>query len=126
MKDRQYDAVTPGVEELVGVPTCGRWSGLGLSVAHYAGHYEVRVVEGSPEGMAQRIAELPALMDRSWGLRAGVAGDAAGEGELTQELAHSLPVTSDVGIALAVGTFQPGVRHDGWRTVARAAHKEGF
>ncbi len=125
MQDGQHGAVPSGVEEFVRVPSRGRRPGFGLSVAHHTGDHQVGVVECSPEGMAQRVAELTALVDGPRGLRAAVTGDAAGEGELAEQPSHTVTVAPNVGISLAVGAFEPGVGHDGRSPVTWAAYEYG-
>ena len=125
MQDGQHGAVASGIEELVRVPSGGRRPGLCLTVAHHTGDHQVGIVECGPEGMAQRVAELTALVDGPRGLRAAVTGDAAGEGELAKQPSHALTVARDVGIALAVGAFEPGVGHDGRPPVTWTADEDG-
>jgi hypothetical protein len=64
-------------------------SGLRLAVADDAGDDEIRVVEHRAERMAQRVAELAALVDRARALGRGVAGDAARKRELLEQLAQA-------------------------------------
>ncbi|HEV7137710.1 MAG TPA: hypothetical protein VGN43_13820, partial [Steroidobacteraceae bacterium] len=64
MQDRQHRAVAGRIEELVRVPAGGERPGLGLAVADHAGDQQIRVVEGSAEGVRQRIPELAALVNR--------------------------------------------------------------
>ena len=51
---------------------------------------------------------------------ATVAGNAAGEGELLEQLLHALLVLADVGIDLAVGAVQIGVGNQEVAAVAGA------
>ena len=96
VEDRQDRAVGDGVEELVGMPGGGQRAGLGLAVADDAGDDQVRVVERRAEGMADRIAQLAALVDRARRLRRDVAGDPAGEGELLEQPLQPGLVLADV------------------------------
>ena len=73
---------------------------------------EIGIVEHRPERMAERIAELAALVDRARALRRGVAGNAAGKRELQEELLQPGLILADVGIDLAVRAFEIGVAHD--------------
>jgi hypothetical protein len=90
VEDRQHGAVMDGVEELVGVPARGQRAGLRLAVADHAGDHQPRVVERRPVGVHQRVAELPALVDRPRPLGRVVARDAAGEAELAEQAADSV------------------------------------
>ena len=93
---------------------------LRLAVADDAGDEQVRVVEGGAEGVHERVAELAALVDRARHLGRDVARDAAGKGELAEELLQPCLVAADVRIELAVGALEIGVRHERRPTVAGA------
>src|SRR4051812_33025835 len=82
VKDRQNGAVRLGVEELVGMPRGRKRPGFGLPIANHTGNEQAWVVEHSAEGVTQRVAELPAFMDRTRAFRRGVTRDAAREREL--------------------------------------------
>jgi len=92
VQDRQHGAVGHRVEELVGVPGSGECAGLGLPVADHAGHQETRVVHGGAVGVGQRVTQLAALVQGAGRLGSGMAGDAAGEGELPEQPTHPRPV----------------------------------
>ena len=111
VQDGQHRAVRPGAHELVAVPGGRQWAGLSLAVAHHAGSDEVRVVRHGAEGVGQGVAQLAALMDGAGGLRGHMAGDAAGEGEALEELAHALLILGDVGIDLGIAAVQPVLSH---------------
>ena len=70
--------------------------------------------------MGQGVAQLPALIDGAGGLGSGVAGNAAGEGELPEELFHALGVLADVRVDLAVGAVQIVLGHHGVAPVTGA------
>ena len=120
VKDGKDGSVADGVEELVGVPAGGERAGLGLAVADDYGDDEVGVVEGRAEAVGERVAELAALVDGAGGLRGAVASDAAGEGELLEELLHSGFVFALVGVDLGVDAFEIAVGEDGGSSVAGA------
>ena len=120
MEDRQHAAVAGRVEELVAVPAGGERAGLRLAVADDAGDDQVRIVERRPVGVAQGVPELAPLVDAARRLRGDVAGDAAGEAELLEQLLHPLGVLADVRIDLAVGAFEVGVGHQRRAAVPRA------
>lgn len=121
-QDRQHGAVGDGVEELVGVPAGGQRPGFGLAVTDDAGHHQIRVVQRGAVGVHQRVAELAALVDGSRRLGRDVAGDAAGEGELPEQLAQALGVLLDARVDLAVGAFQVGVGDQPRSAVPRPGH----
>src|SRR5690606_892146 len=112
VQDRQDRAVAHRVEEADRLPAPGQRPGLGLAVADDGGDHQVGVVEGRAEGVGERVAEFAALVDGAGRLRGGVAGDAAGEGELAEQAAHALGVPADVGVDLGVDAVQP-CRGDG-------------
>src|ERR1700676_4862736 len=70
--------------------------------------------------MAERIAQLAALMDRARALRRGVAGNASGKRKLTKELPKPGLILADVGVDLAVGALEVRAAHDGRAAVPRA------
>ena len=72
--------------------------------------------------MAEGIAQFAALVDGAGRLRRGVAGNAAGERELEEELAQPGLVLADFGIHFAVGAFQIGVAHHGRAAMAGAGN----
>ena len=59
-------------------------------------------------------------MDAARRLGGDVAGDAAGEAELLEQLLHPLRILADVRVDLAVGAFEVGVGHQGRAAVSRA------
>src|SRR5690606_25826839 len=93
-------------------------AGLRLAVADDAGHHQVRVVERGTVRVREAVPQLAALVDGAGHLRRDVAGDAAGEGELAEQVAHAVGVPGDVRVALGVGALQPGVRHGRGAAVA--------
>lgn len=109
MQDRQHRAVMRRIEEFVGVPGRGERAGLGLAVTDDTGDDQVGIVEGRAIGMHQRVTELTAFVDRARRFRRRVARDAAGEGELPEQLAQPGGIARDVGIELAVAAFEIGV-----------------
>ncbi|MGY3080095.1 hypothetical protein ACVWZZ_006503 [Bradyrhizobium sp. LM6.10] len=121
MQDRQHRAVMGGIEELVGVPGRCERAGLGLAVADDTGDDQVGIVEGRAIGMHQRVTELAAFMDRARRFRRRVAGNAAGEGELSEQLAQSVRIACDIGIDLAVAAFEIGVGDHAGAAVAGTA-----
>ena len=109
VQDREDDTVAARVEELVRVPARSERPRLRLAVADDAGDQQLRVVERGAEGVHERVAELAALVDRARRLGRGVAGDAAREGELAEQLAQSLLAVADVRVELAVRPLEVGV-----------------
>jgi len=113
MQDRQYCAIGYWIKEFVRMPCGGERTRLRLAVADDAGDAEVGIVKHCPERMAERIAQLAALVDRARTLRRGVAGNAAGKRKLLEELLQPRLILADVGIDLAVCAFEIGIAHDG-------------
>ena len=73
--------------------------------------------------MAERVAELAALVDGARRLGRKVARDATGIRELAEELLQASLVIGDVGTDLAVGAIEQRLGGAGRATVARA-HQE--
>src|SRR5271169_7127824 len=109
---------------LGGMPGCGQWPGLGLTVADYARDDQAGIVENSAERVTQRVAQFPAFVDRSRSRRCYMAGNASGKRELGTELLQSGLVLADVGIDLGVGALEVGVGDQGRAAVARAGDVE--
>ena len=120
MEDRQHAAVAGRVEELVALPAGGERAGLGLAVADDAGDDQVRVVERGAVGVAQGVPKLAALVNAARRLGGDMAGDAAREAELLEQLPHPLRVLADLRVDLAVGPFEVGVGHQRRAAVPRA------
>ena len=74
--------------------------------------------------MHQRVAKLPALVDRSGRLRGDVAGNAPGEGELLEQPSHSALVAGHARIELAISPFQVGIGHQARTAVPRPGDKD--
>src|SRR3546814_9764754 len=110
--------------DLVRVPGGGKRTGLRLAVTDDAGDHDVRVVERRSEGVGQRVAELSALVDRTRHLRRDVARDAAGEGELPEQLGHAPPVATQRRVVLRPAALEPGVGDHRRAPVARAGRSE--
>ena len=73
--------------------------------------------------MGQGVAKLAALVDGARSLGCKVAGNAAGIGELTEELLQAGLVIGDVGTNLTIGAVEQGLRGTG-RAAVTGAHKE--
>jgi hypothetical protein len=76
------------------------------------GHDEVGVVERRAVGVTQCVAQLAAFVNGAGRFGRNVTGDAARERELFEQLLHPFLVLRDVRVNLAVGAFEPGVRHN--------------
>ena len=120
VQNGQHTAVAHGIEEFVSVPTRGQRPRFGLTVADDAGDDQIWIVEHRPERMAERIAQLAALVDRARALRRSVARNTAGKRKLEKELPQSGLIRADVGIDLAVRALEIRVAHDGRAAVAGA------
>ena len=120
VQDRQHRPVAHRVEEFVGMPARRQRTGFGLTVADDRGHHQVRIVECGAVGVHQGVPEFAALVDRAGCLRRRMAGDAAGERELAEQLLQPVGVLADTGVHLGVGALQVGVGHHARPAVARA------
>ncbi len=111
MQDRQHRAIGGRIEKFVGMPRRGQWSGFRLAIADDAGDHEIGIVEHRPERMAERIAQLAALVDRARALRRCVAGNSARKRKLNEELPKAGLILAYIGIDLAVSALEVGVAH---------------
>ena len=125
VQDRQDDTVGCRVHELVGLPRSRKRTGLGLAVAHHGHGQQARVVHDGTVGVAERVAELAALVDGARRLGRKVARDATGVGELAEELLQAGLVIGDVGADLTVGAIEQRLGGAGGATVARAHQENG-
>ena len=117
VQDRQHGAVGQRIEHLGGLP-CGRQrSRFRLPVAHDASHDQIGIVEHRTEGMAERVAELPALVNRSRRGRRYMAGDSTRKRELLEQLLQPGFVLSDIRIHLAPRSLKIHIAHDRWPAV---------
>src|SRR5690348_12939662 len=89
VEDGQHGAVAGRVEELDAFPRAFEWSRLRLAVSDNGDGEEVRIIEGSAEGMSEDVAEFSALVDGAGGRNAGVTRDAARCRELSEEPAQT-------------------------------------
>src|SRR6185437_16718186 len=101
-----------GIEELVGMPRRGQRSGLRFAVADDAGDDQVGIVEHRPERMAERIAQLSALVDRARALRRYMARNSPRKRKLNEELSKPGFILADIGIDLAIRPLEIGVAHE--------------
>ena len=125
MQDRQDDTVGCRVHELVGLPRSRKRTGLGLAVAHHGHGQQARVVHDGAVGVAERVAELAALVDGAGRLGSKVARDAAGIRELAEELLQTSLIIGDVGADLTVGAIEQRLGGAGRATVTRAHQENG-
>jgi len=93
---------------------------LRFTIADDAGDDQAGIVERCAKGVAERVAELAALVDRAGRRRCDMARNTAGEGELGEQLLHARLVLADVRVDLAVAPLQVGVGDQRGTTVARS------
>ena len=98
VQDRQHGSVGDRVEKLVGLP-CGRQGArFRFTVADDAGDDQIGIVERGPEGMAERVPQFAAFVNRPRRRRRNVAGNPAGKRELHEQLLEPGLVLGDVRI----------------------------
>ena len=102
------------------MPGGGERAGLGFAIADHHGDDEVGVVEGGAEAVGEAVAEFAAFVDGAGSFRRAVAADAAGKGELLEELLQAVGVLALLGIDLGVDAFEIAVGERGGRAVAGA------
>ena len=123
VQDRQDDTIGCRVHELVGLPRGRERTGLGLAVAHHSHGQQARVIHDGTVGVAERVAELAALVDGARRLGRKMARNTAGVGKLAEELLQAGLVIGNVGANLAVGTIEQRLGGASGTTVTRA-HQE--
>jgi len=101
------------------MPAGGERTGLGLAIAHDARDQQVGIVKRRAEGVRQRITQLAAFVNGTRRFRSDVAWNAAWEGELFEQLLHSVGVLRHVRINFTIGSFKVGVRDQARPAVAR-------
>src|SRR5215470_11414688 len=109
MKNRQHATVAGGIEKFVAVPAGGEGPGFRFAIADDTGDNEIRIIERGPVCVTQGVAELAALVDAAGRFGSDVAGNAAREAELLEELLHPIRVFTDIWVNFAVGAFEIGV-----------------
>jgi hypothetical protein len=120
MEDRQDHAVGDGIEKLVRMPRRRERAGFRFSVANDTGRNEVGVIQYSTEGMAQRVAQLAALVNATGRFRRDVTRDPAGKRKLSEQLPQPGFVLRDRGVDFAVRALEICIRHEGRPAMTRA------
>src|SRR5215217_1011067 len=114
-----------GLRKLMDFQEPSSGPGLGLAIADDSSDEEVRVVEGSTEGVGEDVAELTALVDRAWGGHAHVARHPTGGRESPEKPLHPRGVLRNIGVDFGVGAFEVHVRQDGRTAVTRTRQVDG-
>src|SRR5674476_396179 len=109
VQNRQHGSVSNWVEKLVGLPCSSQRTRFRFTVADNAGDDQTGIVERGSEGMAERVPQLAAFVNRPRRRRSNVAGNPAGERELFEELLQPCLVLGDVRINLTPGAFEVNV-----------------
>ena len=121
VQDGQHHAIGQRIQELVGVPGRGQWPGFRLTIPDDAGCDQFRIVKHRAKRVAERVAELAALVDGSRALGRSVAGYATRERELREQSLQPGLILAYLRIDFAVGAFQVGITHHRRPTVPWAA-----
>ena len=120
----QHRAVRFRIQEFVGMPRGSQRRRFCLAVANDAGDDQIGIVECGTKGMAQRITQLAAFVNRSRRRRRNMAGDPSGKGELLEQLFQAGFVLRDVRINLTPCTFQVDIAHNRRASVTGACDVE--
>jgi hypothetical protein len=83
-----------------------------FAVADDAGDDQIGIVERSSEGVAERVPQFSAFVNRSRCCRRNVAGNASGKRELLEQLFQPGFVLGDVRIDIAPAAFEVNVAHN--------------
>ena len=121
MKDGQNGAVGDRIKKFVGLPCRGQWTGFRFAVADHTGDDQIGIVERRAEGVTQRVSELAAFVNGTWRRGRDMAGNAARKGKLLEQFFHPGFVLGDIGINLAIGSFEIGVAHQRRTAVTRTS-----
>src|SRR5260370_187226 len=124
VKDGQHGPVRGRIEKRIAAPGRRERAGLGLAVADHARHDQVRVVACSAEGVRQGISKLTTFVNRAWSLRRRVAWYSARKRKLAEQMTQPASILADLGIDLAVGSFEIGIGHNSGTAVAGTADKD--
>ena len=123
VQDWQHSAVANGVQELVRLPGSRQGACLSLAIANGDRANQVGVIKDSTESMGDGIAQLAALVDGARRFGCHMGGNATGEGELLEQLAHAFLIAADIWIDLAIGAVQVGVGNEEVAAVAGAGNQ---
>src|SRR5690606_1481801 len=121
VQNGEHRSIVAGVQKLVRMPRRRQCPGLGLAVTHHAGNDKIGIVQRGAVGVAKRISQFPALVDRAGNIRGYMAGNSPWKRELAKQGEHSCLVLRHGGIHFAVRSFEPSVGNDGRAAMARAA-----
>ncbi len=107
------------------MPAGRQRSRFGLAVAHHTANQQIRIVKHGAGSMDDRVAQFPALVNRTGRLRRDMAGNPSGKRELLEEALHPFFGLRNVGIDFAVGALEIGVRDHPRPAVARPGNIDG-
>ena len=124
MQDRQHGSVGDRVEKFVGLPRSRQRAGLRFTVADNAGDDQTGIVERGSEGMAERIAQFTAFVNRTGRRWRHMAGNPAGKRELREQFFQPGFVLRDVRINFAPGAFEINVADNRRAAVTGAGNVE--
>ena len=112
VQDRQHGSVGNWVEQLVGLPGGRQGARFRFAVADDAGDDQIGIVERRTEGMAERVPQLAAFVNRTRRRRRNMAGNPAGKRELLEQLFQPGFVLRDVRINFTPGAFEVDIAHN--------------
>src|SRR5450432_1658974 len=120
VQDGQHGSVPRRIQKLDALPASFKRAGFGFAIADHASHNQVGIVESRPKGMYQGITQFAAFMHRVRGMRAAVAGDAAGSRKRAKKKTHAVDVLRNLRMDVGISPFQVGTGVERWPSVARA------
>ena len=106
------------------MPAGGESSSFRLPVTDDAADQQVRVVEGRPVRVKERVAELTTFVNRSGCFGRRVAGNSAGKRELLEQVSQTFGALWHAGIDLAVGPLEICIRHHSRSAMARTCDED--
>ena len=118
MQDGEHGAVAGRIQEFAGVPGGGQRSRFRFAIAHDASDEEIGIVERGAVGMHEAVAELAAFVHGAGRERGKVAGQAAGPGEIADQVREAREVLAVALEVFGESAFEVQVGEDGGRSVA--------
>src|SRR5437588_11635695 len=118
MQNGQDNPITNRVQKMDAFPGTLKWSSFCFTIPDDSYNNQIRIVEGSPEGMGKDVPQLASFVNGAWSGNTDMAGDSSRGRELAKQVAHPLTILRDLWIHFRVGSFEVHVREDRRSTVS--------
>src|SRR5579884_587267 len=100
MKNGENSSIACWIQETDRFPRAFEWPRFCLSISDHRRNDQVRVIKGRAKRMREDIAKLAAFVNGTRSGHAHVAGDAAGCGELAEQVAQPISTLRNLRIDL--------------------------